>query len=59
MRHPGSEGSRALDRRKVKRKPDTYQASKAEKEEEMAMPGADTETVRSAFFRPVEWEGSE
>ena len=32
----------------------TYQPSKAEKEEELNMPEADIETVRSAFFRPIE-----
>ncbi len=30
-----------------------YQPTKAEKEEVLDMPGADVETVRSAFFRPV------
>ena len=30
-----------------------YQPSKAEKEEAIDMPGADIETVRSAFFRPI------
>ena len=31
---------------------DTYQPPKAEREKEHDMPGADLETVRSAFFRP-------
>lgn len=30
-----------------------YQPSKAEMEEEFDMPGADPETLRRAFFRPV------
>ena len=30
-----------------------YQPTKAEKEEAFDMPGADIETVRSAFFRPI------
>ena len=30
-----------------------YQPTKAEKEETFDMPGADIETVRSAFFRPI------
>ena len=31
-----------------------YQPSRAELREEFDMPGADIETVRNAFFRPVE-----
>ena len=30
-----------------------YQPSKAEMEQEYDMPGASMETVRSAFFRPI------
>ena len=37
----------------VKPKPSDYQPSKAETEEEIDMPGADLETVRRAFFRPL------
>ena len=33
--------------------PRDYQPTKAEKEEAFDMPGADAETVRSAFFRPI------
>ncbi len=33
-------------------KPD-YQPSKAEKEQEIDMPGASVEIVKDAFFRPV------
>ena len=33
--------------------PRDYQPTMAEKEESFDMPGADAETVRSAFFRPV------
>ena len=34
-------------------KPSDYQPTKAEKEEEVDMPGASLETVRRAFFRPL------
>ena len=37
----------------VELKPSDYQPSKAEKEEELDMPGASLETVRRAFFRPL------
>lgn len=33
--------------------PRDYHPSKAEREEAFDMPGADIETVRSAFFRPI------
>lgn len=33
--------------------PRDYQPSKAELEAEVNMPGADLETVRKAFFRPL------
>jgi len=33
--------------------PRDYQPSKAEREEAFDMPGADAETIRSAFFRPI------
>lgn len=44
------EKSKALDRRTVKRKPDSHQPSMAEKEQEMDMPEASEETVRSTFL---------
>ena len=34
-------------------KPSDYQPTKAEKEEEVDMPGVSLETVRRAFFRPL------
>ncbi len=37
----------------VELKPPDYQPTKAEKEEEVDMPGASLETVRRAFFRPL------
>ena len=40
-------------RQVVELKPSDYQPSKAEKEEEVDMPGASLETVRRAFFRPL------
>ena len=39
--------------RELKLPPRDYQPSKAEREQEYDMPGADMKTVRSAFFRPV------
>ena len=33
--------------------PRDYQPSKAEREQEYDMPGADLETVRRAFFQPI------
>ena len=33
--------------------PRDYEPSKAEREKAFDMPGADIETVRSAFFRPI------
>ena len=39
--------------RPVELKPSDYQPTKAEKEEEVDMPGASLETVRRAFFRPL------
>ena len=43
-----------LKPRTIKMQPRNYQPKKAEKEQEIDMPGASEETVRSAFFRPVE-----
>ena len=42
-----------LDERDIALPPRDYQPSKAEREEECDMPGADLETVRRAFFRPI------
>ena len=39
--------------REIDMPPRDYQPSKAEREEECDMPGADLETVRRAFFRRV------
>ena len=39
--------------REIDMPPRDYQPSKAEREEECDMLGADLETVRRAFFRPV------
>lgn len=39
--------------RAVRVKPSEYQPSKAEKEEEIDMPGMDDEQIRRTFFRPV------
>ena len=44
---------------KLKVKPNHYQPSKAEKEEELDMPEASIETVRSAFFRRIEIKNKE
>ena len=41
------------DERLIDLPPRDYQPTKAEKEETFDMPGADVETVRSAFFRPI------
>ena len=40
-------------------KPSSYQPSKAEKEQEMELPGTDIETVRSAIVRPIKIEEGE
>lgn len=42
--------------REVAAKPSDYQPSKAELEEEFDMPGADMETLREAFFKPLKTE---
>ena len=42
------------EKRKLAVPPRDYQPSKAELEEEYEMPGADMDTLRKAFFRPVE-----
>lgn len=34
-----------------------YQPTKAEREQEIDMPGADQDTIRRAFFRPVKSRG--
>ena len=39
--------------REIKLPAGDYQPSKAEREREYDMPGADMKTVRSAFFRPI------
>lgn len=39
--------------REIEMPPRDYQPSKAEQEREYDMPGADPETVRRAFFRPI------
>ena len=41
------------EERSIDLPPRDYQPTKAEKEEAFDMPGADVETVRSAFFRPI------
>ena len=42
------------EKRKLTLPPRDYQPSKAELEEEYDMPGADIDTLRKAFFRPVQ-----
>ena len=37
----------------VELKPSDYQPTKADKEEELDMPGASLKTVRRVFFRPL------
>lgn len=44
------------EKREVAIKPSEYQPSKAELEEEYDMPGADMETLRKAFFKPLKTE---
>lgn len=39
--------------REVDMQPSDYQPNRAEIDEEIDMPEADLETVRSAFFRPI------
>ena len=58
MSKPQAEAKK-LNRRKVKVAPSTYQPSKADKEQEFDMPEASEETVRSAFFRPIEWKDTD
>ena len=41
-------------RREIAMPPRSYQPSRAELREEYDMPGADLETVREAFFTPVQ-----
>ncbi len=41
------------EEREINLLPRDYQPTKAEKEEAFEMPGADVETARSAFFRPI------
>lgn len=41
------------DERSIDLPPRDYEPTKAEKEETFDMPGADVETVRSAFFRTI------
>lgn len=45
--------------RSIAMPPRDYQPTKAEREEEFDMPGADIKTVRSAFFRPIRVAGEE
>lgn len=47
------EEPKILYRREPKDPAATHQPRKAEMEEEIDMPGADLETVRRAFFRPI------
>ena len=49
-RHP------ILEPRTVELPPSDYQPRKAEIEEEFDMPGMDTETLRSTFFRPFKFQ---
>ena len=48
--------SQTHEKRDVAVKPSDYQPSKAELEEEYDMPGADMETLREAFFKPLKTE---
>ena len=43
----------SIKRGRVELKPSDYQPTKADKEEELDMPGASLETVRRVFFRPL------
>lgn len=45
------------EKRQVAVKSSDYQPSKAELEEEYDMPGADMETLREAFFKPLKTGG--
>ena len=47
------QSKRGQGRQVVDLKPSDYQPTKAEKEEELDMPGASLETLRRAFFRPL------
>ena len=51
---PKPDNADLLESRTIEMKPNSYQPSKAEKEEENDMPEASVHTVRSAFFRPIE-----
>ena len=51
--------AKKLNRRKVKVAPSSYQPSKPEKEQEFDMPEASEETMRRAFFRPIEWKDTD
>lgn len=50
---PQAERVELPEERAIDLAPTDYQRTKAEKEEAFDMPGADAETVRSAFFRPI------
>lgn len=54
--HQSSEAKRQelLEPRTVTLPPDDYQPRKAAMEQEFDMPGASEETVRRAFFRPIQ-----
>ncbi len=41
------------ERRIIEMRPSSYQPLKAEREEELDMPGESIETIRSAFFRSI------
>ena len=55
MKHPAKK-EKLRKPRTIKMPSRDYQPKKAEKEVEFDMPGADVETVRSAFFRPIKDE---
>ena len=52
MTKPKREKEPLREPRGITMPPNEYQPSKAELEAEYDMPGADTETVSRAFFRP-------
>ena len=53
MKKTGDHKSGTTKQASLDIKPPTYQPTKEEMNQEFDMPGASTETVRQAFFKPV------
>ncbi len=54
MKKTADHKSGAVKQASLKVKPPTYQPTKKEMNQEFDMPGASMETVRRAFFKPVD-----